>query len=47
MNGSLDDSTVNKENLKAGLSPSKKIVFKNDEKCVLFHIKGSFLSQDI
>ena len=45
MHGSLDDSTFNKENLKAGLSPFKKIVFKNDEKCILFHIKGSFRSQ--
>ena len=41
--------------LKLGLSPSKKISFyllqwkpfKNDEKCFLFHLKSSFLSQNI
>ena len=44
------DSTIP---LKVGLSPSKKICvlldwksFENDEKCFLFHLKSSFLSQD-
>ena len=40
---------------KVGLSPSKKILFyllhwnpfKNDEKCILFHLKSFFRSQDI
>ena len=41
--------------IKVGLSPSKNIFgylldwkpFKSDEKCFLFHLKGSFSSQDI
>ena len=41
--------------IKVGLSPSKKILcylldlkpFRSYEKCILFHLKSSFRSQDI
>ena len=45
---------IEKDGLKVGLSPSKKISdllqwkpSKNDEKCLLFHLEGNFRSQDI
>ena len=35
------------ETFKAEPSPFKKKPVKNDEKCFLFHFKGSLRSQDI
>ena len=51
----LKDLSFLQNNIKVGLSPSKKNVvmcfiessLKNDEECFLFHLKTSFRSQDI